>query len=148
MGSPIEAPRGSLHPLFQPRAIAVYGASSDPTKIGGRPGLSGGGVGFGFNNFLINGAPERSVGAHGTPAREFGLDGTRFAVWAPNAQHVAVITARTGWECEFSLERANDGTWETFLPHVGEGDAYRFVITGADGNKRYKADPYAFTVTS
>jgi hypothetical protein len=38
------------------------------TKIGGRPGLSGGGVGFGFNNFLINGAPERSVGAHGTPA--------------------------------------------------------------------------------
>ena len=38
------------------------------TKIGGRPGLSGGGVGFGFNNFLINGVPERSVGAHGTPA--------------------------------------------------------------------------------
>lgn len=30
-------PRGSLAPLFEPRAIAVYGASSDPTKIGGRP---------------------------------------------------------------------------------------------------------------
>ncbi|MES2227304.1 MAG: acetate--CoA ligase family protein [Pseudomonadota bacterium] len=29
--------RGSLNPLFEPRAIAVYGASSDPTKIGGRP---------------------------------------------------------------------------------------------------------------
>lgn len=31
------APRGALTPLFEPRAIAVYGASSDPTKIGGRP---------------------------------------------------------------------------------------------------------------
>ena len=30
------ASRGSLAPLFEPRAIAVYGASSDPTKIGGR----------------------------------------------------------------------------------------------------------------
>lgn len=29
--------RPSLAPLFDPRAIAVYGASSDPTKIGGRP---------------------------------------------------------------------------------------------------------------
>ncbi|MDP1691919.1 MAG: acetate--CoA ligase family protein [Burkholderiaceae bacterium] len=29
--------RASLNPLFHPRAIAVYGASSDPTKIGGRP---------------------------------------------------------------------------------------------------------------
>ncbi|MBI5720859.1 MAG: acetate--CoA ligase family protein [Burkholderiales bacterium] len=29
--------RPSLTPLFEPRAIAVYGASSDPTKIGGRP---------------------------------------------------------------------------------------------------------------
>ncbi|WP_418321397.1 acetate--CoA ligase family protein [Piscinibacter sakaiensis] len=30
-------PRASLGALFNPRAIAVYGASSDPTKIGGRP---------------------------------------------------------------------------------------------------------------
>ena len=36
MNSPM-APRGALTPLFEPRAIAVYGASSDPTKIGGRP---------------------------------------------------------------------------------------------------------------
>jgi acetate---CoA ligase (ADP-forming) len=31
------SPRASLDALFNPRAIAVYGASSDPTKIGGRP---------------------------------------------------------------------------------------------------------------
>ncbi len=36
MTSP-HVPRGSLAPLFEPRAIAIYGASSDPTKIGGRP---------------------------------------------------------------------------------------------------------------
>ncbi len=36
MSSP-DVVRGSLAPLFEPRAIAVYGASSDPTKIGGRP---------------------------------------------------------------------------------------------------------------
>lgn len=35
--APPNASRGSLAPLFEPRSIAVYGASSDPTKIGGRP---------------------------------------------------------------------------------------------------------------
>lgn len=31
------APRNTLAALFEPRAVAVYGASSDPHKIGGRP---------------------------------------------------------------------------------------------------------------
>lgn len=31
------SPRAPLNPLFNPGAIAIYGASSDPTKIGGRP---------------------------------------------------------------------------------------------------------------
>ena len=34
---PPPAARPSLAPLFDPRAIAIYGASSDPSKIGGRP---------------------------------------------------------------------------------------------------------------
>jgi len=37
MQTPKPSPRASLDALFNPRAIAVYGASSDPTKIGGRP---------------------------------------------------------------------------------------------------------------
>lgn len=37
MQTPSTHPRASLDALFNPRAIAVYGASSDPTKIGGRP---------------------------------------------------------------------------------------------------------------
>jgi len=31
------AVRNSLAPLFEPRSVAIYGASSDPRKIGGRP---------------------------------------------------------------------------------------------------------------
>jgi len=38
------------------------------TKIGFPSGLSGGGVGFRFNNFLINGVSERALAAHGTRA--------------------------------------------------------------------------------
>lgn len=38
------------------------------TKIGFQSGFSGGGVGFRFNNILINGVPERSLAAHATPA--------------------------------------------------------------------------------
>lgn len=37
MQAPRPSPRASLDALFNPRAIALYGASSDPTKIGGRP---------------------------------------------------------------------------------------------------------------
>ena len=84
----------------------------------------------------------RKLGAH--PATEFGLDGTRFALWAPNAQSVAVITPRMGWDYENYMHRGDGGVWELFLPHVSEGDAYRYVVVGADGIKRYKADPYAF----
>ena len=82
------------------------------------------------------------LGAH--LAVEDGVSGTRFAVWAPHARHVALITAPTGWESELSMELCENGVWELFVPHVVEGDAYRFVIIGADGIKRYKMDPYSF----
>ena len=84
----------------------------------------------------------KKLGAH--PGNEHGLDGTWFSVWAPNAQNVSLITSRMGWEYENAMHRIENGVWEVFLPHVGEGDAYRFVVTGADGTRRYKADPYAF----
>ncbi|MBR3015592.1 MAG: 1,4-alpha-glucan branching protein GlgB, partial [Clostridia bacterium] len=75
-----------------------------------------------------------------------GVKGTWFNVWAPNAQYVSVITAKTGWENEKWMHRSegDSGVWECFLADVGQGDAYRYVITGADGIKRYKSDPYGF----
>ena len=84
----------------------------------------------------------RSLGAHA--GEEDGVKGTRFTVWAPHARHVALITAPTGWERELPMNRGENGVWELFLPGVADGDAYRFIVIGADGVKRYKADPYAF----
>lgn len=86
----------------------------------------------------------KKLGAH--PDTEDGVQGTRFLVWAPNAQFVSLITAKTGWEHENWMHRssADGGVWECFLPDVGPGDAYRYIVTGADGVRRWKADPVAF----
>ncbi len=86
----------------------------------------------------------RKLGAH--PGEAEGVQGTWFNVWAPGAQSVAVITAKTGWENEIWLHpsEGDGGVWECFVADVGHGDAYRYVVTGADGVKRYKADPFAF----
>ena len=85
----------------------------------------------------------RKLGAH--PDMEDGAEGTRFLVWAPHAIYASVITAKTSWENEKWMHRCkwDHGVWECFLPGVGSGDAYRYVITGADGVKRYKSDPFA-----
>lgn len=83
------------------------------------------------------------MGAH--LCRIGGECGTLFTVWAPNAKNVSVITSATGWNEEYgSMKRNADGVYEQFISGVKKGDSYRFVITGADGVKRYKADPYAF----
>ena len=83
----------------------------------------------------------RKMGAH--PAEIDGIRGTLFTLWAPHAQGCAVICAATGWDECWMNPRLN-GFWDLFLAGVGDGDAYRFVIIGADGIKRYKSDPYGF----
>ena len=99
-----------------------------------------------FDSFLFhqgtNYETYKKMGAHLT--EENGVSGTRFVVWAPNAQAASVICAATGWENEKPMDRTENGIFEVFLPGVSEGDAYRYCITGADGIKRYKSDPYAF----
>ena len=86
----------------------------------------------------------KKMGAH--PCVIDGTSGTKFCLWAPNARAVTVICARTGWENETAgkMSLTENGLWECFIPGVGDGDAYRYVIIGADGVKRYKADPYSF----
>ena len=99
-----------------------------------------------FDSFLFHQGTNYSaylkLGAH--PVKNGDVYGTDFAVWAPYARSVSIITAPTGWEREIPMEGSDSGVWEIFLPNVGDGDAYRYVIVGADGIKRYKADPYAF----
>ena len=84
----------------------------------------------------------KSMGAHLTTENK--VKGTRFAVWAPHAREVSVITDVTGWKNEYPMEQTHEGIWEVFIKGLTSGAAYRYVITGPDGLKREKSDPYAF----
>ncbi|WP_462265838.1 1,4-alpha-glucan branching protein GlgB [Mucilaginibacter sp.] len=75
-----------------------------------------------------------------------GIIGTYFAVWAPNAQYVAVIGNFNGWgEGSNALYNRWDGSgiWEGFIPDVGNGEVYKYYISSNTGEILQKADPFA-----
>jgi 1,4-alpha-glucan branching enzyme len=74
------------------------------------------------------------------------VEGTSFAVWAPNARGIRVIGDFNGWDGRGHAMRSlgSSGIWEIFVPGVGPGTCYKFRILGADGNWHEKADPMAF----
>ncbi|MEY3516391.1 MAG: 1,4-alpha-glucan branching enzyme, partial [Pseudomonadota bacterium] len=89
-------------------------------------------------------APYAVLGAH--PQRVDGIDGVRFAVWAPNARRVSTIGTFNVWDGRRHPMRLRHaaGVWEIFIPHAALGDLYKFEITAADGGLLpAKADPYA-----
>ncbi len=76
-----------------------------------------------------------------------GVPGTRFAVWAPNAEYVAVVGDFNGWDEKANpLQcRGDSGVWEGFIPGVRSGHIYKYAIWSRyNGYKVWKADPYAF----
>ncbi|MCK6424914.1 MAG: 1,4-alpha-glucan branching protein GlgB [Burkholderiaceae bacterium] len=75
-----------------------------------------------------------------------GVEGTRFAVWAPGARRVSVVGDFNQWDGRRHMMRKRHecGVWELFVPHVGEGDLYKFELLGADGELHLKSDPFAF----
>ncbi len=86
----------------------------------------------------------QSLGAH--VARVQGVDGTRFAVWAPNAQRVSVVGDFNGWDGRRHAmrRRVEVGVWELFIPQLSRGERYQYEIVGADGALLpLKADPVA-----
>lgn len=85
----------------------------------------------------------KKLGAH--LSREEGVQGTFFAVWAPNAKAVHVIGSFNHWnETSHAMERREGvGIWTLFVPGVGEGELYKYLITTLDGRRLYKADPFA-----
>ena len=86
-----------------------------------------------------------SLGAH--VLTHEGVDGTHFAVWAPNAQRVSVVGDFNIWDGRRHPMRRRGGTgvWETFVPGVGEGTIYKYEIRGAGGQiLPLKADPVGF----
>src|SRR2546423_8640981 len=68
------------------------------------------------------------LGAH--PATVGSLTGTRFAVWAPNAERVSVVGDFNGWQPGVNpLTGSDAGVWEGFVPGIGPGVLYKFAIT-------------------
>jgi 1,4-alpha-glucan branching enzyme len=85
------------------------------------------------------------LGAH--PAVEEGRAGTRFAVWAPNAETVDVVGDWTDWKPQALPLRAigATGVWQGFVAGVGTGQRYKYRIRSRyAGYTVEKADPFAF----
>jgi 1,4-alpha-glucan branching enzyme len=75
-----------------------------------------------------------------------GVVGTYFAVWAPNAQHVAVIGNFNGWNRgshPLYIRWDTSGIWEGFIPNVGNGETYKYYIKSSTGEDLEKSDPFA-----
>ncbi|MDR3526478.1 MAG: 1,4-alpha-glucan branching protein GlgB [Rhizomicrobium sp.] len=84
------------------------------------------------------------MGAH--PISKDGVEGTSFAVWAPNARRVSVVGDFNGWDGRRHPMRLYPGAgiWEIFLPAIGPGTCYKFEIKTREGGIILKADPFAF----
>ncbi|WP_455432305.1 1,4-alpha-glucan branching enzyme [Streptomyces lasiicapitis] len=100
-----------------------------------------------FDLHLIGeGRHERLWDALGArPMTHQGVTGTRFTVWAPNAQGVRVVGDFNYWDGSGFPMRSLGGTgvWELFVPGVGAGELYKFQITRPDGGMTFRADPLA-----
>jgi 1,4-alpha-glucan branching enzyme len=75
-----------------------------------------------------------------------GQPGTRFAVWAPNAERVSVVGDFNMWDGRRHPMNAqgSSGTWSLFVPELGPGARYKFEIRNrVSGTLLLKADPFA-----
>lgn len=85
------------------------------------------------------------LGAH--PITWDGLEGTYFAVWAPNAERVSVMGDFNSWDRnKQSLEaRGVSGIWEGFVPGAGHGAKYKYFVSSRYlGYQIDKSDPVGF----
>jgi 1,4-alpha-glucan branching enzyme len=74
------------------------------------------------------------------------VEGCYFAVWAPNAESVAVIGDWNSWDPRADVLRpkGESGIWEGFVPGVAPGAVYKYHLVARGGAYRVdKADPYA-----
>ena len=87
---------------------------------------------------------QRLLGAHVIDYA--GVRGTRFAVWAPNAERVSVVGDFNDWDGRRHPMnvRGESGVWELFIPGVGLGAFYKFELRSrGNGEISLRADPYA-----
>jgi 1,4-alpha-glucan branching enzyme len=78
-----------------------------------------------------------------------GVEGTLFAVWAPNAARVSVIGDFNGWDKNaHALHVRHDGSgiWEGFIPGIGHGTLYKYHVRSRfHHHAGEKGDPFAFS---
>ena len=100
-----------------------------------------------FQTYLFNSGDNfksyEMLGSH--KVKIDGVDGWRFAVWAPKAVNVRVVGDLNGWNgYDKMLERIEtSGVWYGFFTDIEEGMLYKYAIEAEDGETYYKADPYA-----
>jgi 1,4-alpha-glucan branching enzyme len=85
------------------------------------------------------------LGAHCLNAN--GVEGTYFAVWAPDAEQVYVTGDFNGWDrASHPMRcRGQSGIWECFVPGVGKGILYKYHVRSRyNGYRVDKTDPFAF----
>jgi 1,4-alpha-glucan branching enzyme len=84
------------------------------------------------------------LGAH--PRRHEGVEGTAFAVWAPNAHALRVVGDWNFWDGRVHQMRSlgSSGVWELFIPGVQAGARYKYELITAQNRLILKADPMAF----
>jgi len=85
------------------------------------------------------------LGAHLTTVD--GVEGTYFAVWAPNAEQVSVMGEFNGWnKLSHPLHpKGQSGIWEGFIPGVAKGTIYKYYLVSHHSDYYVeKADPFAF----
>ncbi len=79
------------------------------------------------------------LGCHKLPDGQ----GYVFRTWAPNALAVSVTGDFTDWKNDlFPMYRISESIWEVVIDAAGEGQLYKFAVTGPDRQTRLKADPY------
>jgi 1,4-alpha-glucan branching enzyme len=84
------------------------------------------------------------LGSHGMTVD--GVNGTLFAVWAPNASKVSVIGEFNQWDVKLNALHLRDdgsGIWEGFIADVTAGASYKYHIVSRDGKIANKGDPFA-----
>ena len=84
------------------------------------------------------------LGAHVRTSND--VTGTSFAVWAPRAREIRLAGDFNYWSGQDHQMRqvGSSGVWELFVPDVGDGTRYKFLVHGADGSWKLRADPLAF----
>ena len=71
--------------------------------------------------------------------------GVRFILYAPYAVSVSIAGSFNQWSADSHMMNKNaNGVWELFVPDIGVGTLYKYIIEDREGNKVYKSDPYAF----